>query len=165
MFVFHCRGDTFRKAFSELGDVRSLVADNVRMMALTATATKETRKAICRTLGMVSPAVISELPNRPNIKYAVHANPGTLEETFAPLMEEIRHKRTSMDRVIVYCRTYDSCSMIYLYLRSRLQEEMMEPIGARDLAQFRLVDMFTACTTPGVKETILQSFCSASGIL
>ena len=30
---------------------------------------------------------------------------------------------------------------------------------------FRLVDMFTACTTPVVKETILQSFCNSSRIL
>ncbi len=83
----------FRKAFSQLGDVRSILPENVRVMALTATATRETRKAVCRTLGIVHQhAVISEVPNRPNVKYFVHANPGTLEEAFALLMEEIRRK-------------------------------------------------------------------------
>ncbi len=50
-------------------------------MAWTATATSETRRAVCLTLGMVSLAIISEVPNRPN--YSVHVNPGTLEEAFS----------------------------------------------------------------------------------
>ncbi len=63
----------------------------------------QTRKSVCRTLGMVTPAVVLEVPNRPNIKYVVCASPGTLEEAFAPLVEEIRWKRTNIDRVIIYC--------------------------------------------------------------
>ena len=35
----------------------------------------------------------------------------------------------------------------------------------RDIAVFRLVDMFTACTIPAVKEEILRSFCSSTGNL
>ncbi len=40
----------------ELGEVRSIIPDSVRMMALTATATKATRIAVCRTLGMIRTA-------------------------------------------------------------------------------------------------------------
>lgn len=145
--------------------VRSLLPDSVRIMALTATATKQTRKAVCRSLGMVAPLIISQLPDRPNIKYCLRNDSGTLEEAFAPLMEEIRSKRTRMDKCIIYCRTYDSCSMIYLYFKSRLKGEITEPIGARDLARFRIVDMFTACTTPNVKDAILKSLCKPDGIL
>jgi len=89
---------------------KELIPDNIRVMALTATATVATRKAVCRTLGMVNPAVISESPNKVNIKYVVHLNPGTLEETFAPLVEEVRRCRSTTDRTIVFCRTYDSCA-------------------------------------------------------
>lgn len=42
---------------------------------------------------------------------------------------------------------------------------MTEPIGSRDLAVFRLVDMFTACTTPDVKEAILNAFSDVKGKL
>lgn len=135
------------------------------MMALTATATKTTRVAICHRLGLNSPVVVSMLPNRPNIKYVVHSKPGTLEDSFSQLAHEIQTQRTKMARTIVYCRTYDSCSMIYLYLKSILKNEMTEPIGMKDLAVFRLVDMFTACTPSAVKEDILKSFCSRTGIL
>ena len=153
-----CRGENFRKEFFNLGEVRSLIPTDVNIMALTATATVQTRKAICKTLGMVAPILVVESPNKPHIKYSIVLNPGTLEETFAPLVEELRHCRQLTDRVIVFCRTYDSCSLIYLFTRSRLGKELTEPVGAPDLAMFRLVDMFTSCTRPDVKDTVLKSF-------
>ena len=133
------------------------------MMALTATATKNTRQQIIRRLGTVRPYLVTESPNRPNIKYIVHTAQ-YIEDTFASLVEEIRC-RTSMDKVIMFCRTYDDCSRIYLYLRSRLGEEGVRPIGAPDLSRFRLVELFTACTLKTVKDTILESFRNAHGTL
>ena len=49
-------------------------------MALTATATVQTRTTICKVLGMSDPVVIVESPNKPNIRYIVQLNLGTLEE-------------------------------------------------------------------------------------
>ena len=57
-------------------------------MTLTATATRDTQKAICQILGMVSPALVMKMPNRPNVKYIVRADPGTLEESFSSIVEE-----------------------------------------------------------------------------
>ncbi len=88
------RGDTFRKAFSELGEVRSLLPPHKNLMALTVTATKATRRSVERSHGMMSAMIVSDPPNRPNIKYNICLNPGTLEEVFASLMEELRNKRT-----------------------------------------------------------------------
>ena len=159
------RGETFREEFLHLAEVRSLIPENVRMMALTATATKSTRQAVCRIVVMIRPVVVSEPPNRPNIKYIVIANPGTLEETFDPLVEEIRMRRTSTDKVIIFCRTYDSFGRIYMYMKYMLGKEFTEPIGAPCLARFRLVDMFSACTRLKVKESILESFSKPNGVL
>ena len=100
-----------------------------------------------------------ESPNKPNIKCIVHHKPGTLEATFAPLVEEVRRCRSTTDRTIVFCRTYDSCAQIYLFVKCRLNKEFTEPVGAPDMSEFRLVDMFTACTHPKVKDSILKSFC------
>ncbi len=38
-----------------------------------------------------------------------------------------------MDRVIVYCRTYETCSMVYLYFKFSLGYESIEPVGVVDL--------------------------------
>jgi ATP-dependent DNA helicase RecQ len=154
------RGENFRKEFANLGEVRSLIPETVRIMALTATATKQSRRDICRTLGMIKPKVVSASPNKPNIKYIIVFKPGTLEETFAPLVEEVRRMRLNMERVIIFCRTYDSCGMIYLFMKDRLGEEFTDPIGAPDRARYRVIDMFTACTHPDVKKQILELFCN-----
>ena len=52
--------------------------------------------------------------------------------------------------------------MLYLYFKARLGSESTEPIGVVDIARFRLVDMFTACTISSVKESILRMFCEDS---
>lgn len=144
--------------------MRSLIPSHVNLMALTARATKTTQQSVCRLLGMMRPKVISVSPNRPNIKYSVVVATN-IEETFASLVEEVRRRRLSMDRTIIFCKTYDDSSHVYMFLRSRLGSESVEPIGALDLAQFRLVDMFTGCTHPSVKEAILQNFCNPHGPL
>ena len=164
MYLVH-RGTTFRQTYLDIGNIRSLLPEKVRVMALTATATVVTRNAVCRIIGMTSPSIISEIPNRPNIKYIVNSGSKNIEETFAPLVEEVKLKRASMDRVIVYCRTYDSCASIFLYFKSRLKGEMREPIGVRDLAVFRLVDMFNGRTRDNVKDVELESFCNPTGCL
>ena len=158
------RGETFRKEFLNIGEARSLVPDTVRMMALTATATQTSRQQICKHLGMVKPFLLVESPNRPNITYSVLAAE-TIKETFAPLVEEIRRKHTSMDKVIVFCRTYDDSSRIYLFIRSRLGVLGVQPVGAPDLSRLRLVEMFTACTHKDVKESILANFIIPEGYL
>ena len=61
-------------------------------MALTVTATAHTRKPICKlhVLGMIDPVIVAESPSKASIKYMVKHNPGTLEKTFALLVEEVR---------------------------------------------------------------------------
>lgn len=162
MHVFSlCRGETFRKEYMMIGEARSLVPKNVHIMALTATATKSTRLQVCHSLGMVRPFIVSQSPNRCNIKYTLHTATN-LEETFAPMVEEIRRKRVTMEKV---CRTYDACSRISLFLKSRLGGESVDPINAPDLACFRLVDLFTACTHKTVEDTILHSFSDPNSIM
>ena len=160
------RGETFRKEFSKIGEVRSIIPEQVNVMALTATATKPTRKYVCQRLGMSAPVVIAKSPNKANIKLIVHMKEGSIAEMMAALADEIIEKRRDMPRVIIFARTYDACGELFVYFKSRLGEGLTEPVSApNDLARFRLVDMFTACTTKDVKDAILQGFCDPYGIL
>ena len=159
-----CTGANFRTEFANLGEVRSLIPEYVHIMALTATATTKSRRDICKILSMRNVSIVAVSPNKPNVKYTVIQKPGPLEEVFAPLVEKLKLKRTNTERTIIFCRTHDNttggCSEVYLYIRSRLQEEFTDPIGAPDKAKYRMVDMFTSCTHPTVKENIIQGFCN-----
>ena len=123
---FLLRGISFRKEFSKLGEVRALFPLTVRMMALTATASKSTWKDICRLLGMHNPFFVIRSPDKPNITYC-------MEEVFATLVEEVQLKRKMMDKVIIFCRKYDDGSSIYLYFRSRLGRQITEPIWVHQI--------------------------------
>ena len=134
-------------------------------MALTATATKETRTAICKSLGIRKPILIAQPPNIPNIYYTAISNVSDEEKAFGSMIDQIRHERTSMERAIIFCRSYDSCWEVYRLFRSRLGEDMSEPRGYVNFPSLRLVDMYTACTHPDVKDTLLTQFQSSDSCL
>ena len=56
---------------------------------------------------MANTLVVAQSPNKRNVCYEERTKSSTLEETFAPLVEELRLKRTSMDRVIMFGQTYE----------------------------------------------------------
>lgn len=127
-------------------------------MALTATATKSSRRSICRILGMNRPAIFASIPNKPNIKYVVQEKSSSLQEIFLELVDELRIQRIKYERTIVFCRSYNDCAQIFIFLKKQLGKEYTEPVGAPDLAQLRLVEMFNACTLPAVKNSIIEQF-------
>ena len=150
-------GETFRKVFTQIGTLRSLIPNSVKVMALTATATTETFHIVSRKLSMVTPALISLPPHRENIAYKVL--PKTDVYTFSNLMcEELALKRTSFPKTVIYVRKYSDCSKIYMTLKYRLGIAITEPPGYPNISQFRLVDMFTSVMTLDKKEEVLKSF-------
>ena len=63
-----------------------------------------------------------------------------------------------MDKVIIYCRTYDDYTSIYLHLRSKLRKEMTEPVGARNLQN---IDWLT-CLQPAQQPLLRMPYYSPS---
>lgn len=126
MIFFAHRGDSFRREFANLGEISSLLPD-VHIMALTATASKSTRKEISRSLGMKRVLLISQSPNKQNIFYCLNSQQKDIQEAFAPFVSEIKQQRTSTDRTIIFCRTYNSCTGIYFYFKKSLGKEISEP--------------------------------------
>ena len=72
---------------------------------------------ICRTLGMSETVIVSQSPNKPNIFYSVQMKSAPLEEAFAPLVEELKRKRDTMDRVIIFAQSYEDCTSLFLFFR------------------------------------------------
>ena len=84
------RGESFRRAFLQIGEIRSLIPPSVNVMA---TATVETRSYVCKQLGMIKPLIISRVPNRVNIMYEVIEKPDSLKAFFEPLVNNLRKHR------------------------------------------------------------------------
>ena len=93
-------GDSFRKAFAEIGDVRSIITSSVNVLALMATATKETY-VIVKRLSLENPTVIALPPFRNNISYSVQPKVDVhiLGEM---LYQELKAKRISFPKMILY---------------------------------------------------------------
>ena len=100
---------------------------------------------------MVNPFILSHSPNKQNIKYSVVKKNEEIETAFVPLLEELKTNRVKVERTIIFCPTYDSTGRIYCYFKYGLGREFTQPIGAPNLPQFRLVDMFSACTNQMLK--------------
>eukprot|EP00731_Ephydatia_muelleri_P002345 Em0001g2345a len=113
-------GDFFRQEFRNLGAVRSLIPSHVHIMAMTATATTATRENVITSLGLIDTVIVSSSPDKPNISYSVRVK-ASIEDVFTPLVDKLRAARCRLPR-----------------------QEFTEPVGAPNLAMFRLVDMYTA---------------------
>lgn len=156
-----CRGNSFRREFSHLGEVRSIIPESVKVMALTATATNSTRASIIKSLDMQKPTLVSVPPFKDNIVYAV-TEKTSISHAFIPLAKRLAEKRTDMGRTLIFCRKYDEVTATYHFFKRNLGAQFTEPPGAPDLARFRLVDMFTHCTHESVKSTIMTQFTTKS---
>ena len=83
---FYVRGDSFRKEFSCLEEIRSIVPESVHLKTLNATATLSTRKFIIKNLCMDNPAIVYIPPAKNNIIYFVSDKPkARIQATFQPV--------------------------------------------------------------------------------
>ena len=131
-------------------------------MVLTATATTRRNKVIT-IIGMLLPKVISVSPEKSNITYWVRQK-SSVEEVFTstPIADKFKSERENMPRVIIFCKRCEECAILYQFFLSNLQDEFTEPVGAPNLSQYRLVDMYMS---ENVKHSIVKSFCKVNSPL
>ena len=141
--------------------MRSLLPEQVKIMALTATATKMVQKYVAYILGMEKPIVIALSPCIANLIY----NAGlftSVRRTFQPLLNRLKTVRDKTPRMIIYCQSCKMCGDICTYLSQGLGPELTEPIDAPDISRYRLVDMFTSVTDAQHEDLIISSFTKPS---
>ena len=155
----NCRGDEFRTAFAQIGELRSIIPDKVGVLALTATASHATFAAVCERLSVSieEVKVVAAPPQRENITYSIKPLK-PLDEFASDLSTEIGVLRAEYPKTIVFCRRYKDCSKLYRLLRKNLDSGFTHPPGYPNFHKFRLVDMYTRASTPEMKEKVLSSF-------
>lgn len=157
-------GDEFRTAFSQIGEMRSLIPTGVNIMALTATATTDTLRIVSNRLCMVNPVIIALPPYRDNITYQLWAKVD-LDRFTDSLCSDLASKRLRFPKTIIYVRTYANCINMYMAIKAKIGEGFTEPPGYPNLAEYRTIDMFTRVLTTAKKEEVMTLFSKIGGKL
>lgn len=154
-----CPSVPFRVWYSNLGELRSLIAGSVPSVVLTATACKSTKRDIFQTLNlnMKSVLVIERSPDMPNIRFDVHylENKIPLEKTFSAIIDDVRVKRSSTTRTVIFCQTRKQCALIYNTFKESLGvyfylKKVSNP-------KERLIEMYHSGTPSSVKKHIQEN--------
>ena len=106
--------------------MRSLLT-NIHLMALTATPTTQLREDVTKTLGMITPTTIVHSPDKVNIRYSYIVITGTLEKNFQLILNELRQKRVSLPRIIIFCKVKADCGQLYSFFKNNMGSEFTEP--------------------------------------
>ena len=153
-----------RKEFGKRGEVRCMIPSHVHMMAMTGAATTETKKKVISVLGLKDPVLVSMSPDKANISYWVR-DLTSVEKAFGPLLEKLYMQRTKLPRVIINCQRPEDCADIYQFFCTSLKTHFTDPVGAPNLARFRLVDMYHSVTCKDVQSSIVSSMCRSDSPL
>ena len=146
----------FRSWYSRLNEIRSMVND-LPFIALTATATEQTKQKIFEILEFETPVQICECPNKANIRYSAQKidNSEPIIENFKSVINELIKKGKDSTRRIIYCQTVKQCSHLFrmfeLELESHLCYGEVAPCN-------RLVEMMHSGSPSTVKSHVLDQF-------
>lgn len=155
----------FRKWYSFLNELRSLVSNGLPFMALTATASKHTKREIFRVLEFTTPHEIVESPDRRNIVYVCQQidSGQEINDYFGWLIDAIKEKGKDAEQVLVYCQTVKQCASLYQLFSNNLAKCMYSDKSFNP--QKRLVEMLHSKTPESVKNTVLDSFRRENGLI
>lgn len=154
----------FRKWYGCLGELRSLIPKKCQMIVLTATATKQTKQQIWKTLHLSENEmkIIEQSPDRPNLFYVKSylEKSENIEAAFSSLICEVKELNTKTDRTLIYCQTRKQCSVLFrvfeVYLGNYLYHLNVSPKN-------RIVEMYHAGTPTSAKNHISKSMSTDDG--
>ena len=101
-------------------------------------------------------------PDRPNIYYKVQTRTD-IEADMAPIVLSLQKLSIRAPRVIVYCRSLDSCADLYAHFHHELGDDSYYPIGAPHFSDYRLFGMYHSNTPDYNKDVILKSMNQSDG--
>ena len=158
--------EAFRKDYSRLGELRSLVHRDVPFITLTATATETVRKTIIKDLGMNGCVEILGDPNKTNVRYAVvDIDSSDLYSSFSGILNDIEVNQINSTKVLVFCRKKEHVKELFeLFSQCLGPKAYHRPTGKEPVDdRTRLFAMYHKKTHKLVKGTIEIEFCKEHG--
>ena len=114
----------FKHWYGNLGELQSLLK-NVSFVVCTATATSTTKTSIFNVLCLGNETFIVEMnPECENLKYCIQYVDNSLELSvvFSQIINEVKNKKASTCRTIIYCQTRRQCAILWLVFELQLGE-------------------------------------------
>ena len=148
----------FREWYGNLGELRSLVPQDVKMIVATASASKSTVTVIYESLKLANDTyVVTKSPDRINLKYYVQYidKDISLEIIFSKIIDDVRNEGINAPRTIIYCQTRKQCAILYKVFETNLGKLFYK--DAVPNCKKRLVEMYHAGTPETVKRHISKN--------
>lgn len=146
-----------------LGELRSLVPQGTPVLALTATATQQTKEMIINSLALrKDTAYIFMSPNRPNIylhKVQVTKN---VSVSFEWLIDIIKAKCTSTPKTIIYCKSQKDCGRLFCHFKTELGASAFAT--SEQTSCNMVIGMFHHNTLQKHKDRVFDSLFALDGI-
>ena len=84
--------------------------------------------------------------------------------TFSWLIDALKQKCTSLDRVVVFCQSLHTCASLYKLFGVNLREEGYKPVGSAPNVSKRLFAMYHSKVDESDKKDILTSLRNENGV-
>ena len=133
-------------------------------MALTATDTDQIISVVTSHLDMDDPMIIGLNTDRLNIKYIVKPSE-PIEQLSTTLADELILAHTNMPKTVIFCRSLRECADMFTAIKKKLGPKITKPPGLLNIQQLWLVTLFTAASTPDMREEILDEFRRQDAVL
>ena len=127
---------------------------NVRILALTTTATSEVCKAVRNRLSLDYPTVIGLPPSHNNIKFNVDPLPN-INMLSNLLTKNLKCLCLDFPKTLIFGRTTAECALLYQTIRTKLGKDFTDTCGYPDYHNFCLVEMYTRASSNVMK----RKFC------
>ncbi|XP_028414616.1 ATP-dependent DNA helicase Q-like 1 [Dendronephthya gigantea] len=155
----------FRKWYGCLGELRSLIPQECKIMVLTATASKLTTEKILDAVNISRDTImIQQSPDKVNISYTRQYLDKNypIEKQFGALLGECQRLGINTPRTIIYCQTRKQCAILFRLFEVCLEEKLYH--GSKDYRN-RVVDMYHAGTPESVKEHVSEQMSNENGVI
>ncbi|XP_033747061.1 ATP-dependent DNA helicase RecQ-like [Pecten maximus] len=148
-------GENFRKEFKHLHELRSAIRAPV--LALTATSTNAVKADILKCLQIEDAHIVHRSPDRPNIFIDFQKAESTeIEKKCEWIVNHLRENNSAAKKIIIYCRSIDRVSQVFILLRSCLGIDAYAN-RIKD-SNHALIDMFHSSIHENSKPEILRLF-------
>ena len=126
------------------------------MIALTATATQQTREIIMKDLSMENCLQIIVNPNKKNVKYSVENACREICDNFNWLLEILSSRGKDCPRIIVFFRQIKHIAEVFEFLQTKLGDAQYFNNEENDVNGYwnRLFAMFHLTTSEKIKRSI-----------